>query len=229
MFNLRAFLPNSGRAAAAFGALAIGVVAFSGSAAATPLQLFPFIMTPPAQSAPPSVQTAPSQDEGVVELPARLRRQVVSYPTREAPGTVIIDTPNTYLYYVLGGGQAIRYGIGVGRDGFTWSGTQTITKKAEWPDWTPPPEMIQRQPYLPRHMASGPGNPLGARAMYLGGTVYRIHGTNAPGTIGTHVSSGCLRLTNEDVSDLYSRVNVGTKVIVLPMDRRADNSDGKRG
>jgi len=229
MFNLRAFLPNSGRAAAAFGALAIGVVAFSGSAAATPLQLFPFIMTPPAQSAPPSVQTAPSQDEGVVELPARLRRQVVSYPTREAPGTVIIDTPNTYLYYVLGGGQAIRYGIGVGRDGFTWSGTQTITKKAEWPDWTPPPEMIQRQPYLPRHMAGGPGNPLGARAMYLGGTVYRIHGTNAPGTIGTHVSSGCLRLTNEDVSDLYSRVNVGTKVIVLPMDRRADNSDGKRG
>jgi lipoprotein-anchoring transpeptidase ErfK/SrfK len=230
MFNLRAFLPNSGRAAAAFGALAIGVVAFAASAAATPLQLFPFIMTPPAQPAPPSVQMAPSDDEGTgVELPARLKRQVVSYPTREAPGTVIIDTPNTYLYYVLGGGQAIRYGIGVGRDGFTWSGTQTITKKAEWPDWTPPPEMIARQPYLPRHMAGGPGNPLGARAMYLGGTVYRIHGTNAPGTIGTHVSSGCLRLTNEDVSDLYSRVNVGTKVIVLPMDRRADNADGKRG
>ena len=116
-------------------------------------------------------------------------------------------------------GQAIRYGIGVGRDGFTWSGTQTITKKAEWPDWTPPPEMIARQPYLPRHMAGGPGNPLGARAMYLGGTIYRIHGTNAPETIGTRVSSGCLRLTNADVSDLYSRVNVGTKVIVLPMDR----------
>ena len=228
MFNLRAFLPSSG-CAATFGALAIGVVAFSGSAAATPLQLFPFVMTQPAQPARPSVQTAPSEDEGVVELPARLKRQVVSYPTREAPGTVIIDTPNTYLYYVLGGGQAIRYGIGVGRDGFTWSGTQTITKKAEWPDWTPPPEMIARQPYLPRHMAGGPGNPLGARAMYLGGTVYRIHGTNAPGTIGTHVSSGCLRLTNEDVSDLYSRVNVGTKVIVLPMDRRADNTDGKRG
>jgi lipoprotein-anchoring transpeptidase ErfK/SrfK len=229
MFDLRAFLPNSGRAAAAFGALAIGVVAFSGSAAATPLQLFPFFMTPPVQAAPPPVQTAPSEDEGVVELPARLRRQIVSYPTREAPGTVIIDTPNTYLYYVLGGGQAIRYGIGVGRDGFTWSGTQTITKKAEWPDWVPPAEMIARQPYLPRHMAGGPGNPLGARAMYLGGTVYRIHGTNAPETIGTHVSSGCLRLTNEDVSDLYSRVSIGTKVIVLPMDRRADNTDGKRG
>jgi lipoprotein-anchoring transpeptidase ErfK/SrfK len=232
MLNLDAFKLNSrklnSRRAAAFGALAIGVIAFSGSAAAAPFELFPFIMTPPVQSAPP-VQAAPSEDEGTVaEMPARLRRQVVSYATREAPGTIIIDTPNTYLYYVLGGGQAIRYGIGVGRDGFTWSGVQSITKKAEWPDWTPPPEMIARQPYLPRQMAGGPGNPLGARAMYLGGTVYRIHGTNAPGTIGTHVSSGCIRLTNEDVSDLYSRVNVGAKVIVLPMDRRADNSDGKR-
>jgi len=220
---------NTRLAAVALGALAIGTVAFSASAAAAPLPLFPFFMTPPTEAAPP-VQAAPSQDEGtVVEMPARLKRQVVNYATREAPGTIIIDTPNTYLYYVLGNGQAIRYGIGVGREGFTWSGTQTITKKAEWPDWTPPPEMIARQPYLPRQMAGGPGNPLGARAMYLGGTVYRIHGTNAPGTIGTHVSSGCIRLTNEDVTDLYSRVNVGTKVIVLPMDRRADNIDGKRG
>jgi lipoprotein-anchoring transpeptidase ErfK/SrfK len=228
MLNLDAFKLNS-RRAAAFGALAIGTIAFSGSAAAAPFELFPFIMTPPAQMAPP-VQAAPSEDEGtVVEMPARLRRQIVGYATREAPGTIIIDTPNTYLYYVLGGGQAIRYGIGVGRDGFTWSGVQSVTRKTEWPDWTPPPEMIARQPYLPRHMAGGPGNPLGARAMYLGGTVYRIHGTNAPETIGTHVSSGCIRLTNEDVSDLYSRVNVGTKVIVLPMDRRADNADGKRG
>jgi len=228
MYNLDALKRNSCRAIA-FGALAIGVVAFSGSAAATPLQLFPFIMTPPAEQ--PALQVAlPSQDEGsAIEMPARLRRQVVSYATREAPGTVIIDTPNTYLYYVLGGGRAVRYGIGVGRDGFTWSGTQSITKKAEWPNWTPPAEMIARQPYLPRFMAGGPGNPLGARAMYLGGTVYRIHGTNAPGTIGTHVSSGCIRLTNEDVSDLYSRVNVGTKVIVLPMDRRADNADGRHG
>jgi lipoprotein-anchoring transpeptidase ErfK/SrfK len=211
-------------AVAAFGALAIGSVALSGSATAAPLPLFPFLLAPPTQAAPPPVQMAPSQDENrSAELPARLKRQVVSYATREAPGTIIIDTPHTYLYYVLGNGQAIRYGIGVGRDGFTWSGTQTITKKAEWPDWTPPPEMIARQPYLPRHMAGGPGNPLGARAMYLGGTIYRIHGTNAPETIGTHISSGCLRLTNEDVSDLYSRVNVGTKVIVLPMtDRRAD-------
>jgi len=215
---------STSRRAAALGAFAIGTIALSGSAAATPVQLFPFFPMPPMQAAPPpAVEAAPSDDEGVVrELPARLRRQIVSYATREASGTVIIDTPNTYLYYVLGNGQAIRYGIGVGRDGFTWSGVQSVTKKAEWPDWTPPPEMIARQPYLPRHMAGGPGNPLGARAMYLGGTVYRIHGTNAPETIGTHVSSGCIRLTNADVTDLYSRVNVGTKVVVMPMDRRAD-------
>jgi lipoprotein-anchoring transpeptidase ErfK/SrfK len=229
MINHETLRLNS-RRAAGFAALAIGAVVFSGAATAAPLPLFPFIMTPPVQSAPPAVQSAPSEDESATaELPARLKRQIVSYATREAPGTIIIDTPNTYLYYVLGGGQAIRYGIGVGRDGFTWSGTQSITKKAEWPNWTPPTEMIARQPYLPRFMAGGPGNPLGARAMYLGGTVYRIHGTNAPGTIGTHVSSGCIRLTNRDVADLYSRVTIGTKVIVLPMDRRADNAGGKRG
>jgi lipoprotein-anchoring transpeptidase ErfK/SrfK len=220
---LNPFKLNTRRAAVALGALAVGVVAFSAAATAAPLQLFPFIMTPPVQAAP-QLQAPPQVDEdGVaVELPARLKRQVVNYATREAPGTIIIDTPNTYLYLVMGNGQAMRYGIGVGRDGFTWSGTQSITKKAEWPDWTPPPEMIARQPYLPRQMAGGPGNPLGARAMYLGGTIYRIHGTNAPGTIGTRVSSGCIRLTNEDVADLYSRVNVGTRVIVLPQERRAD-------
>jgi lipoprotein-anchoring transpeptidase ErfK/SrfK len=227
MLNLNAFIATS-RRAVAFGALAIGSFAFSGSAlAAPPSQLFPppFFLVPQTQMAPPpTVEAAPQDDErSTFELPARLRRQVVNYATREAPGTIIIDTPNTYLYLVLGGGQAMRYGIGVGRDGFTWSGVQSISKKAEWPDWVPPPEMIARQPYLPRHMAGGPGNPLGARAMYLGGTVYRIHGTNAPETIGTHVSSGCIRLSNADVTDLYSRVNVGTKVIVLPMtDRRAD-------
>jgi lipoprotein-anchoring transpeptidase ErfK/SrfK len=227
MYNLDTVKLNSCRAIA-FGALVIGVFAFTGSAAATPLQLLPFTMTPPPVQSAPQV-ALPSQDEGAAsEMPARLKRQIVSYPTREAPGTVIIDTPNTYLYYVLGGGQAIRYGIGVGRDGFTWSGTQSITKKAEWPNWTPPAEMIARQPYLPRYMAGGPGNPLGARAMYLGGTVYRIHGTNAPGTIGTHVSSGCIRLTNQDVADLYSRVIVGTRVIVQPMDRRAENAAGRR-
>ena len=156
------------------------------------------------------------------DVAARLRRQVVSYATTEAPGTIVIDTPNTYLYFVLAGGKAVRYGIGVGREGFTWAGVQTIVRKTEWPDWIPPQEMLQRQPYLPRFMAGGPGNPLGARAMYLGNTVYRIHGTNAPQTIGTHVSSGCIRLTNEDVTDLYSRVSLGAKVVVLPMDRRAD-------
>ncbi|WP_213773451.1 L,D-transpeptidase [Bradyrhizobium sp. dw_78] len=149
-------------------------------------------------------------------LPERLRRAIVNLDTREAPGTVIIDTGDTTLYYVLGHGQAIRYGIGVGRQGFTWSGTQTISRKAEWPDWRPPAEMIARQPYLPRFMAGGRGNPLGARAMYLGASEYRIHGTNDPSTIGKFVSSGCVRLTNEDVEDLFSRVGVGARVVVLP-------------
>ena len=156
--------------------------------------------------------TAPAyanpQDDGS-ELRADLRRQIVNYRTSEAPGTIIIDTPNTYLYFVLPGGKAVRYGIGVGREGFTWSGVKSVERKAEWPDWTPPPEMIARQPYLPRF-----------RAMYLSGSVYRIHGTNAPSTIGTRVSSGCIRLVNEDVIDLYSRVTVGTKVVVLPMHER---------
>jgi lipoprotein-anchoring transpeptidase ErfK/SrfK len=220
---------NARLVAATLGALTIGAIAFTSPAAAAPLPLFPFFV-PQQQYAPPPAQVVPDDEDatGPYELPARLKRQVVNYPSREAPGTIIIDTPNTYLYLILGNGQAMRYGIGVGREGFTWSGTQTIVKKAEWPDWTPPPEMIARQPYLPRHMAGGPGNPLGARAMYLGGTIYRIHGTNAPQTIGTRVSSGCLRLTNEDVMDLYSRVHIGTKVIVLPMDRRADNANDKR-
>ena len=156
----------------------------------------------------------PADDDA--QLDPRLQRQVVAYATNEAPGTVIIDTPHTFLYYVLGNGQAIRYGIGVGREGFTWSGVKQVVRKAEWPDWYPPQEMIARQPYLPRFIAGGPGNPLGARAMYLGGTVYRIHGTNDPTTIGKHVSSGCIRLTNEDVEDLYNRVQVGAKVVVLP-------------
>lgn len=163
-------------------------------------------------------QMAPQADDEAAEtvLPDRLRRAVIDYRTSEAPGTIVIDTGNTTLYYVLGGGRAIRYGVGVGREGFTWSGTQTVTRKAEWPDWHPPAEMIARQPYLPRFMAGGPGNPLGARAMYLGSSVYRIHGTNDPSTIGKFVSSGCIRLTNEDVTDLFSRVTVGTKVVVMP-------------
>ena len=159
------------------------------------------------------VMTAP---DGEGTVPARLRRAVVAFNTAEAPGTVVIDTGNTVLYYVLGQGHAIRYGVGVGREGFTWSGVQTVTRKAQWPDWHPPAEMISRQPYLPRFMAGGPGNPLGARAMYLGSSIYRIHGTNDPSTIGKFVSSGCIRLTNEDVTDLFSRVDVGTRVVVLP-------------
>jgi lipoprotein-anchoring transpeptidase ErfK/SrfK len=172
---------------------------------------------------------APTDEDTAGPTRANLRRQMVDYRTSEAPGTIIIDTPNTYLYFVMGNGKAMRYGIGVGREGFTWSGTQTISRKQEWPDWTPPEEMLQRQPYLPRFMAGGPGNPMGARAMYLGSTVYRIHGTNAPGTIGTRVSSGCIRLTNEDVSDLFSRVHVGTKVIVMPISHgRSAGTNGPR-
>jgi lipoprotein-anchoring transpeptidase ErfK/SrfK len=150
------------------------------------------------------------------ELPPQFRRQVVNYQTVEPPGTIIIDTPHTYLFLVLGNGQAMRYGIGVGREGFTWTGTERVSRMKEWPDWFPPKEMIDRQPYLPRFMAGGDTNPLGARALYLGNTLYRIHGTNQPSTIGTFVSSGCIRLTNDDISDLYTRVSVGTRVVVLP-------------
>ena len=213
MFKPRDFVSYSRRTFASL-ALVAGVVALTGSAAAAPLPLFPFAMPVPPQA----VQPAPSDEpEATFELPARFKRQTVNYATREAAGTIIIDTPNTYLYYVLGNGRAIRYGIGVGRDGFTWSGVKTIERKSEWPDWLPPAEMLQRQPYLPRFMAGGPGNPLGARAMYLSGSVYRIHGTNKPSSIGTHVSSGCIRMLNEDVIDLYGRTSIGTKVVVLPM------------
>ena len=148
------------------------------------------------------------------QLPVAFQRQAVFYRTNEPPGTIIVDTAERYLYLVQGNNRAIRYGIGVGREGFQWQGLLKITRKAEWPDWTPPPEMIQRQPYLPRFMAGGPGNPMGARALYLGATIYRIHGTNQPHTIGSAVSSGCFRLVNDDVADLYERVPVGTKVVV---------------
>src|SRR5215471_10575401 len=162
---------------------------------------------------PPEVrpETGPKK-----QLPPQFRRTLVDYPTKEPAGTIIIDTPNTYLYLVLGQGKALRYGVGVGREGFTWSGAEKVSRVAEWPDWTPPEEMIVRQPYLPRFMAGGETSPLGARALYLGKTVYRIHGTNQPSTIGTFVSSGCIRLTNEDVTDLYTRVKAGTRVVVLP-------------
>jgi len=145
----------------------------------------------------------------------RYNKQVVEYYGKESAGTIVIDTPNKFLYLVQGDGKALRYGVGVGRPGFTWSGTKTISAKKEWPAWTPPPEMLVRRPDLPRHMEGGPENPLGARAMYLGSSLYRIHGSNEPWTIGTNVSSGCIRMRNEDVIDLYGRVGVGTKVVVI--------------
>src|SRR5712691_8334708 len=147
-------------------------------------------------------------DSSTDGVPAQFRRRVIAYPGREPAGTIVIDTPNTYLYYLLGEGQAIRYGIGVGREGFNWSGVRAIERKTEWPDWIPPAEMIDRQPDLPRWMAGGHSNPLGARAMYLAGTLYRIHGTTQPSSIGQRVSSGCIRMLNEDVVDLFDRVQV---------------------
>ena len=164
----------------------------------------------------PRCRRKSSRKPALRSLPPHLRRQEVTFPTKEPAGTIVVDTSNTHLYYILGGGRAIRYGVRVGRDGFTWTGVQKITRKAEWPDWHPPTEMIERQPYLPRFMAGGPGNPLGARAMYLGSTIYRIHGTNQPSTIGKFVSSGCIGMLNEDVSDLFERAKVGTRVVVLP-------------
>jgi len=184
---------------------------------------------PPSQAAAPpaaapgasaSVATLPPEDQPETgapkELAPNLKRQLVDYDTKEPAGTIVVDTANTYLYLVLGGGKALRYGVRVGRDGFTWAGTERISRMKEWPDWFPPSEMIERQPYLPRFMAGGNGNPLGARAMYLGKTLYRIHGTNQPSTIGHYVSSGCVGMLNEDVEDLFSRVQVGTRVVVLP-------------
>jgi lipoprotein-anchoring transpeptidase ErfK/SrfK len=182
--------------------------------------MFTFIRPPVLIEPTPQALDQQSDESENAQLPAYLQKQVVDYRGREAAETIIIDTPNTLLYYVLGNGKAVRYGIGVGREGFTWSGVKSIVRKTEWPDWYPPPEMIKRQPYLPRMVAGGPGNPLGARAMYIGDTEYRIHGTNDPTTIGKFVSSGCIRLTNENVIDLYNRVKLGAKVIVLPMEKR---------
>jgi len=198
-----------------FAALMAAAALSCGAANAEPLFAF---LTPPAQTqiAPQAVEPAPADELDDAKIDPRLKRQIVDYNGKEAAGTIIVDTPHTFLYYVLGNGKAMRYGIGVGREGFTWSGVRSIERKAEWPDWYPPAELVARQPYLPRMTSGGPGNPLGARAMYIGGTQYRIHGTNAPTTIGKHVSSGCIRLTNEDVIDLYSRVQVGAKVVVLP-------------
>src|SRR5437660_12221912 len=187
---------------------ALVVASATTAASANPFNPFEALFGPQRQPVTAPAYANPQDDAN--EPRSELRRQIVNYRTSEAPGTIIIDTPNTYLYLVLPGGKAMRYGIGVGREGFTWSGVKTIERKAEWPDWTPPPQMIQRQPYLPRFMAGGVTNPLGARAMYLSGTFYRIHGTNAPSTIGSRATAGCIRMANDDVIDLYDRVMVGT-------------------
>lgn len=193
-------------------AIALLVLAPAAASAQNLLQqFFAPAPEPTAEEVPPGVDHGSSESL----LPPEYRKQPVFYRTEQPPGTIIISTPDRFLYLVQGNNVALRYAIGVGRDGYQWGGTLRISRKAEWPDWVPPPEMIERQPYLPRWMAGGPGNPLGARAMYLGSTVYRIHGTNAPETIGQAMSSGCFRLINDDVIDLYSRVPVGTKVVVL--------------
>jgi lipoprotein-anchoring transpeptidase ErfK/SrfK len=164
------------------------------------------------QPAIASLATEPAP-EGEPE--PQFQRQEVDYAGPQAPGTIVVDTPDRFLFLVEPHGKALRYGIGVGRPGFEWAGVKRISRKAEWPDWTPPPQMLLRRPDLPRHMAGGPDNPLGARALYLGSSLYRIHGTNEPSTIGHNVSSGCIRMMNEDVIDLYLRVPVGAKVVVL--------------
>jgi len=192
-----------------------------GGAAPQSYQQAPAAAVPaaPAQSAAlgsdPDPASASADDGGHPAVDPKYDRQAVAYDGKEAPGTIIVDTPHKFLYLVEDGGKAVRYGIGVGRPGFTWAGVKTITAKREWPDWRPPEAMLKRQPELPRFMAGGPQNPLGARAMYLGSTDYRIHGSNEPWTIGHNVSSGCIRLRNADVIDLYNRVKVGTKVVVM--------------
>ena len=177
----------------------------------------------PLSQPQPGYEPVPSQlmrqdqygDPAQPLLDPKFEKQEVEYRGSESAGTIVIDTPNKFLYLVQGKGRALRYGVGVGRPGFTWAGVKTISAKREWPDWTPPAEMLARRPDLPRHMEGGPQNPLGARAMYLGSSLYRIHGSNEPLTIGTNVSSGCIRMRNEDVIDLYDRVNIGTRVVVL--------------
>jgi lipoprotein-anchoring transpeptidase ErfK/SrfK len=192
-----------GRTRAALSGLACAFVAL-----ATPAAAFTAID-------PLTRQPLYSTEETYRAQASAVPREVVSFDGRYAPGTIVVSTSQRRLWYVLGSGQAVQYGIGVGRPGFTWSGTHSITMKREWPDWRPPSAMLKRRPDLPRYMKGGPDNPLGARAMYIGSTIYRIHGSNEPETIGEAVSSGCIRMTNEDVVDLYSRAKVGARVVVL--------------
>jgi len=183
--------------------------------ASPPPNLYPAPPQPTYVSAPTQIDPMLEQPPQGFQMDPRFLRQEVAYAGKQEPGTVVIDTPNHFLYLVEKDGKALRYGIGVGRPGFTWAGTHAVSAKKEWPDWVPPKEMLERQPGLPHFMAGGPNNPLGARAMYLGSTLYRIHGSNEPWTIGHNVSSGCIRMRNVDVIDLFDRVKVGTKVVVL--------------
>ena len=208
----------------------VGTDAAAQSARSRSDMLFEPWKTSPHRGAPPSLTrervgradigqgvAAPGEDKfgGRRSLPSHLHRQTIDYPTSEPASTIIVDTANTYLYFVLGNGQAIRYGIGVGREGFTWSGRERVSRMAEWPNWRPPADMVARNPDLPDFVPGGLDNPLGARALYLGDTLYRIHGTNEPSSIGTFASSGCIRMLNADVIDLYRRVSLGTQVVVL--------------
>ncbi|WDR02443.1 L,D-transpeptidase [Devosia algicola] len=192
-------------------ALALGVVLSLSPAAARGLRFVP----PPGMTITNGTPTNGLMLKADYHIAPQFLRQIVRYQTREHSGTIVVDTRAHFLYFVLGGGRALRYGIGVAKAGFEWGGTHQITRKAEWPGWTPPPEMLQRRPDLPRHMEGGPDNPLGARALYIGSTLYRIHGTTEPWSIGLDVSSGCIRMTNMDVIDLYKRVKLNSKVVVL--------------
>ena len=208
-------------------AAAVAVVAATGSANAATgqhlgLPFPPFFLPMPQATAPAAAPQLPEQRLAYApaqpeqqQATAQSNREIVMFSGNYAPGTIVISTAERRLYYVLAGGKAVRYAVGVGREGFQWSGTEKITSKQEWPDWRPPADMIKRRPDLPRYMAGGEGNPLGARALYLGASIYRIHGSNEPETIGQAVSSGCIRMLNADVVDLYERVKVGTQVVVL--------------
>jgi lipoprotein-anchoring transpeptidase ErfK/SrfK len=206
---------RSSRAALYGAAMVVSALVFTDAAQAASFNYFTFDPPPGMSLTDGKPKNGLQLKRGKVKLDPRFMRQVVAYKTSEKPGTIVVVTGQKYLYLVLGDGKALRYGIGTAKTGFEWNGTHKITRMREWPDWTPPPEMRKRRPELPAHMEGGINNPLGARALYIGSTLYRIHGTNEPWTIGQDVSSGCIRMVNDDVEDLYERVKIGAKVIVL--------------
>ena len=204
---------RTSRAVLAATAIIVSIAAFADTASAA--QRFFLFDPPPGMSLSDQPHNQLQLKSNKAKLAPQFRRQVVAYSTKQPVGTIVVDTGDKFLYLVLGNGKAMRYGIGTARDGFEWSGTHKVTRKAEWPGWPPPAEMKKRRPELPNYMPGGVNNPLGARALYIGSTLYRIHGTNEPWTIGQDVSSGCIRMVNADVEDLYERVKIGAKVIVL--------------